>query len=397
MSGLGGPSRITATGVDDVGRACTMEFSRSKPKGTDEPGRRGRARETQWSHSCGGERLQGNPLRGTALRCTPLSGTTATRVVGGRPAGHRIRPDGSQARISQPDRPDSVRGGDRRRRLPEFECLDARRRGCGLAGTGMDSRWFVHQRQRRGTHVRRHRVRPRRNRVRHHQLPIGRRRIPGDRRSARQPRSAGSGCGARMGGRQHYGVRRRPRSGDDCGGVGGRDECGHAAVDATREGAVLPRHPAERRRAPCADGGDREKGDRGVGVGPRCGTHRRRFRFSAGGGLDGRADRAVESYCQATRSATVGRAGPQRHGVRAAHRRGRGAGPADRCDRRRLHHRRRDHGRIQLRRTCAVLRTQRGVPAHRRESAANGHGGHGLRRGPGARALPRRHTRRHRR
>lgn len=36
-----------------------MEFSRSILKGTDEPGRRGRARETQWSHSCGVSAFKG--------------------------------------------------------------------------------------------------------------------------------------------------------------------------------------------------------------------------------------------------------------------------------------------------------------------------------------------------
>ncbi|TMA34218.1 MAG: carboxylesterase family protein [Deltaproteobacteria bacterium] len=72
---------------------------------------------------------------------------------------------------------------------------------------------------------------------------------------------------ARVGARQHRGVRRRSPERDDLRRVGRRDERGDAARGAGRARAVPPRDPAERRNAPRVERGAGRAHRRAV---PRC-------------------------------------------------------------------------------------------------------------------------------
>ena len=122
-------------------------------------------------------------------------------------------------------------------------------------GAGVDPRRRVHRRLRQRALVRRHQARPaRRRRRRHDQLPAWARSASStsadldDLRRLGRQRHPRPDRRARVGARQHRGVRRRPRQRHDLRRVGRRHERRHPARHPPAARAVPPGHRPERGR-----------------------------------------------------------------------------------------------------------------------------------------------------
>ena len=195
-------------------------------------------------------------------------------------------------------------------------------------------------------------------------------------RRRREPRPARPDRRARVGARQHRGLRRRPRQRHDLRRVGRRDERRHAAGHAPGRGPVPARHHPER------GGGPRHPGRR-----PRCGsgaTWRTRLGIEATrdaiatvppdrlllgrGGAQGRPARPP-------RPGPLGPRGHREHAARGSRWSTATCSPAHPIDRiaARRRRRRRRHGRLEHRRLEAVRGRQRLPRAgHRRDPGRSG-------------------------
>ena len=222
--------RVTPPPAAPGGQVKMQE--RDRMGGTDGVRGRNGVREGTRSGVGRGCRLQGDPLRGSAVRPEPDAPARAPAGLGRRPGRRSVRADRAQAAVPAPVRRAAARAGDRRRRLPEPERLDPGSRRFGPPGHGVDPRRRVRERLRGRPRLRRGPLRARRRGLRDDQLPPRLRRLPPPGRRHPEPRAARPDRGPGVGAGEHRGVRRRSGPGDDLRRVGGRDERHDAAVDA---------------------------------------------------------------------------------------------------------------------------------------------------------------------
>ena len=283
-----------------------------------------------------------HPVRGASGRRPPLAGAPAARGVVRRARREGVR-ERSAAELDRERSPAGLldpRAAERGLPLPEH--LDAAHRRRAPTRPGVDPRGRVHPGLGRPIPVRRRAAREaRRRRGGDDQLPARRARLPApagaDRRAHSSTGNEGlrPARGARLGAREHRGLRRRPRERDHLRRVRGRHERGHAARPPQGARPVPQGDPAERRlqhgQHPRARGEDRRalRGEAGSRTqrrrAPR-GEHRRdpagasSARAAARRGSRSRGRRHADAAGRRRRSAAAARAGvagPRLRGGRA--------------------------------------------------------------------------------
>ena len=203
--------------------------------------------------------------------------------------------------------------------VPHAQRHDARARRREAAGDVLDPRRRVRERRRlarRSTTARKFAA-ARRRRRRHRQLPARRVRLPAPRRGLRrrvrglgQRRHPRPGRRARVGARQHRGVRRQPRRRHDLRRVGRRDERRHAARAAGGRRALPPRDRAVRVRVvrvagPADATDDRARGARDRGDHDRRGARAVPADEILAGAGQAHGPRRAASTCRSSPSSTA--------------------------------------------------------------------------------------------